>query len=338
MHSTTAHDKPQTAGAADAVAEFQALRSGCGVYGLSSRVKVAVSGKDRTRWLNGMITNNIRDLAAGRGTYNFLLTPQGHIQGDLYAYNRGEHILLDIEGAQAERLLQALRKYIIMDKVELADVSDKLTAVAVQGTKAAEVLRTAGFEVPPLQPLQVHDLKWNQAGVSLVRMASEVADGYEIWLAPANVPAFKDALVAAGATPVNGEALEMARVAAGIPRFGQDIRDRDLPQETGQLRALSFTKGCYIGQEIVERIRSRGAVHRALAGFMVDGPPPAPGAKVLAADKEAGEITSAAVVPTSSGSKTLALGYLRQEAGGPGTVVEIDGSRAVVAKLPFGEI
>lgn len=210
--------------------------------------------------------------------------------------------------------------------------------MAVQGPKSADVLHAAGFDVPQLEPLQVQDLAWNQAGVSLVRMAAEVADGYEIWLSPANAPTLRDALLAAGAKPVGGEALEMYRIAAGVPRYGQDIRDRDLPQETGQLRALNFTKGCYIGQEIVERIRSRGAVHRSLTGFVVEGKPPAPGAKVLADGKEAGEITSVAVVPTATGRKTVALGYLRGEAGGPGTAVEIDGVRAVVAKLPFEEI
>ncbi len=130
------------------------------------------------------------------------------------------------------------------------------------------------------------------------------------------------------------EALELQRIASGIPLYGVDIRERDLPQETEQERALNFNKGCYVGQEIVERIHSRGAVHRTFTGFRVVGAAPAPGAKVLAGGKEAGEITSVASLPSQNGARTLALGYIRREAGAPGTEVEIEGSKAVVVTLP----
>jgi aminomethyltransferase len=124
-------------------------------------------------------------------------------------------------------------------------------------------------------------------------------------------------LVAAGATPVGADALELRRISLGIPKFGMDIRERDLPQETGQTRALNFTKGCYLGQEIVERIRSRGAVHRQFTAFSVEGTLPEPGAKILAGEKdekEVGEITSSAILPLPGGGRAVALGYLRREA------------------------
>src|SRR5262249_23733388 len=148
---------------------------------------------------------------------------------------------------------------------------------------------------------------------------------FEIWLTPPNAPRMWDSLLSAGARPVGVDALEMFRIAAGIPRYGKDIRDRDLPQETEQKHALHFAKGCYLGQEIVERIRSRGSVHRQLTGFELQGPPPQPGAKIRVAEKEVGEITSALRIPTRASDKTLALGYIRREAGEPGAQVDIEG-------------
>ena len=144
-----------------------------------------------------------------------------------------------------------------------------------------------------------------------------------------------EALAVAGAAPVGAEALEMWRITAGIPRYGVDIRERDLPQETGQEHALSFTKGCYIGQEIVERIRSRGGVHRGFTGFRFDGQAPPVGAKIEREGREVGEITSVAVLPSG---QAVGLGYLRREAGGPGTAIEVGGVQATVTELPFNTL
>jgi aminomethyltransferase len=141
-----------------------------------------------------------------------------------------------------------------------------------------------------------------------------------------------DALVAAGARPVGTDALEKFRVLAGVPKFGQDIRERDLPQETGQKRALSFDKGCYVGQEIVERIHSRGNVHRTFTGFQLAAPA-VTGTKVIVNDKELGELTSVAQI----GNRTLGLGYIRREAGGPGTKVHAGSTEATITTLPFKE-
>ncbi len=314
--------------------EYFALRTGCGVYDLGWRAKLTASGKDRTRWLNGMVSNNIRDLAVQHGTYNFVLNHQGHILGDLYVYNRGEDFVLDIEREQAESLQALLQRYIIMDKVELADLNDNLTAVAVQGPKSPEVLANAGFQVASIEPLQVEDTVWHDSSISLTRMASDILT-YDIWAAPGHIAAIWDAFVAAGATPVGTVALEMFRVAAGVPRYGRDIRERDLPQETGQMQALSFTKGCYLGQEIVERIRSRGGVHRKLTGFVIESGSAAPGAKLERDGKDVGELTSVLGVPSANGERTLALGYVRREAGAPGTRLRAGDATVRVEEVPF---
>ncbi len=319
-------------------AEFNALRSGCAVYDLGWRSRIVVSGKDRVRWLNGMITNNIRDLQPGRGNYSFLLTPQGHIQGDLYAYNRGDYLLLGTERWQTAGLLERLKKYIIMDKVELEDLSDRLTGIAIQGPRTAEVLAASGLAAPEVQSMEVADFVWNDIGLSVTRMASDRFLTYELCMSADNAPDLWDTLVSSGAAPAGMEALEMFRVAAGIPRFGQDIHERDLPQETGQDHALNFNKGCYIGQEIVERIRARGAVHRNLAGFVLEAEkPPAPGSKVLFGGKEVGEAGSILPVPSGSGERLLALGIVRREASKPGAQVQIGETPATAAELPFPE-
>ena len=322
----------------DAGAEFRTLISASGVYDLASRAKVSLTGGDRVRWLNGMVTNNVRDLQAGRGLYAFLLNPQGHILGDLYAYNRGESLLVDTDQSQIEKVLAVFDKYIIMDDVEVANVSDQLTAIGIAGPKAQESLQRAGFEVPPLEPLQFADLSWQQTSVTLLRGDNESVNSFELWLAPDHAQEVREALVDAGARPVGATALELLRVAAGIPRYGVDIRERDLPQETEQQRALNFSKGCYIGQEIVERIRSRGQVRRKFTGFDVHGPLPATGSKIQVDGKDVGEITSAAALPLVGGARGVALGYIRREVALAGKQAEAGGSQMSVANLPFAEV
>jgi aminomethyltransferase len=322
----------------DLRSEFRALVEECGVYALGGRAKVRLTGSDRMRWLNGMVTNNIRDLGQGQGVYAFLLNPQGHILGDLYAYNRGETLILDTDEAQLEKLLATFDHYIIMDDVEVEDVSANLAAVGISGPKSQTTLRAAGFVLPSAEPLQFFDIAWQGVTVTVVRGDNPAVESYELWLDPAQIGLAQQAISAAGAKPVSDAALDLLRIAAGIPRYGQDIRERDLPQETGQQRALHFSKGCYIGQEIVERIRSRGAVHRNFTGFRVQGELPAPGAKIECEGKEVGEITSSASLPAKTGAMPVALGYLRREASLPGKQLLAAGSQLAVAALPFAAV
>ena len=300
----------------DVRSEFQALVSGCGVYDLSGRAKVALTGGDRVRWLNGMISNNVRNLAPGHGVYSFLLNAQGRIQGDLYAFNRGESVLVDTERTQRDKVWELFDHYIIADDVEMADISDKTSALGLTGPESRAELERAGIPVPELAYLQFADVQWMQVAVTVLRAGEEAKESWQVWIAPEHVNPLWDALLKAGAKPTGFPALNLFRIARGIPQFGQDIRDRDLPQETGQTRALNFTKGCYLGQEIVERIRSRGAVHRQFTAFAVEGPLPEAGSRIQADGKEVGEITSSAILPLPSGDRALALGYLRREAAG----------------------
>jgi len=314
------HSRPAAApDFGDTRAEFQALLSACGLYDLSSRAKIAVTGGDRVRWLNGMVTNNVRDLASGHGVYAFLLNAQGRIQGDLYAFQRGDSLLVDTERAQRDKILELFDRYIIADDVEIADISNKLTALGLTGPESRQILERAGISVPDLAHLQFEDIAWQGKSVTLLRSGEEARESWQAWVAPKHVTELWQALVEAGALPVGTVALNLFRISRGIPQFGVDIRDRDLPQETGQTRALNFTKGCYLGQEIVERIRSRGAVHRQFTAFVVEGALPEPGTKIVIGDnaeKEVGEITSSVILPLVSGDRPVASGYLRREATG----------------------
>ncbi|PYX38601.1 MAG: hypothetical protein DMG75_03365 [Acidobacteria bacterium] len=215
-----------------------------------------------------------------------------HDHEQLYVYNRGDSLLLDTDQAQLAKVLGIFKKYIIMDQVEVTNSSDSLTAIGVAGPKSRAVLLTVGLELPELEPLQFADLRWRDIALTVVRGEAEKGEAYEIWLAPEKVREVWEALLHAGAKPLGTTALDLLRVAMGIPKYGQDIRERELPQETEQTRALNFTKGCYIGQEIVERVRSRGNVHRKWTGFAIDGPLPAAGSKIQLDGKDVGEITS----------------------------------------------
>ena len=322
----------------DVRAEFRALVSGCGVYDLTARTRIALTGSDRVRWLNGMVTNNVRDLAPCHGLYAFLLNPQGHILGDLHAYNRGDSLLVESDLSQLEKLLATFDHYIIMDDVEVADVSEKISAIGIAGPKAGEVLHATGLDTPGTLPLHFVDQIWQDVPVTVVRGDSESVESYEIWISPDRLTVLRDALVRAGAKPVGTVALDMLRIASGIPRYGQDIRERDLPQETEQSRALHFSKGCYVGQEIVERIRSRGGVHRKFTGFEVQGALPALGTKLEADGRTIGEITSVASLPSTAGDRPVALGYIRRELALPGKQIEVGGTQLSVAPLPFADV
>jgi folate-binding protein YgfZ len=329
---------------ADPQAELAAMWTGSAIYDLGFRAKVALTGNDRVRWLNGMVTNNIRDLAPGHGVYAFLLNPQGHILGDMYAYNRGEVLMVDTDRSQVDKILATFDHYIIMDDVQVANMGEQLSAIGVTGPKARAMLRAVGLQIPDMDALQIVDIRCDcDCGCldcSVVRRDDAPYESYEIWLAPANVSSLWNSLVAASATPVGSETLETHRILNGVPLYGVDIRERDLPQETEQARALNFSKGCYIGQEIVERIRSRGNVHRSFTGFLSNTAGRiGRGAKIFLAEKEVGEITSAISLHQLDAEWTAALGYIRREhaaaTGKASPEVMIAGAIAKVVQLPF---
>src|SRR3954464_14367697 len=168
----------------DLAREFAALRSSAAVFDLGRRAKIMVSGNDRVRWVNGMVTNNTRGVAGSRGSYNFLLNAQGHILADMYIYNRGESLLVDTDLSQAERVRELFDKYIIMDEVEIADADEKLTAIGLVGPRATEVFSKLGIS-PPNEALSIAEANWDGANIVVVR--GDARNTFEIWIAPEKV-------------------------------------------------------------------------------------------------------------------------------------------------------
>ncbi|MHB1022825.1 MAG: CAF17-like 4Fe-4S cluster assembly/insertion protein YgfZ [Acidobacteriaceae bacterium] len=322
----------------DAAAELKSLLRQAGAYDLGMRGWVRVTGEDRVRWLNGMVTNSIQQLAPGAGCYNLVLNAQGRIQGDVYAFQLGSEILLQTDRTQLAHLIPMLDHFIIMDDVELNDLSAEWTGIGITGPEAAAVLSRAGISIEGLQPIQLRTAQWNGVDGMLVAAYSAGAPKFEIWCKPEQVSAIWDALLQAGATACGSQSMEWLRLLEGTPHYGTDIRDKDLAQETGQTRALHFAKGCYLGQEIVERIRSRGNVHRILSGFHLTGELPAQGSTLEADGQKAGELTSAARIPLESGEVTLALGYVRREVLERKAELHYTGGTAEAITLPYPQL
>ncbi len=271
-----------------------------------------------------MVTNAIQALPEGEGNYSFLLNSQGRIQGDCRVYRRSEDLLLDTGRDQLPALLSHLERYIIMDDVELQDVSSDWTAVALVGPKAPQILESLGisssFSAAPggnarLRQVRIAGIISGvlDVEVTLIEPPRILLPRYELWFAPTAVVPVWEALTGAGARPAGLRAGEVLRVLEGRPLYGIDVSERDLAQETSQSHALNFNKGCYLGQEIVERIRSRGKVHRNLRQFALYGSAPEPPFELRRGKQSVGRITSAVSLSLPGLPEGLALGYLRDD-------------------------
>lgn len=302
-------------------------------FDLGWLARIAVTGKDRTRWLAGMTSNAVQTLAEGCGNYNFVLNAQGRIQGDLYAFRDQDRLVLETSAAQIDRLTQHFDHFIIMDDVDLKTLGD-LTALGIAGPTAAGVLEKLGFDPAQLNLLEQRQWVWNEIPLTIVHAYSVLVPRFELWFAAEHVAAVWAALVENGARPCGLYAAETLRIVEGIPAYGTDILDKHLAQETSQTRALSFSKGCYLGQEIVERIRSRANIHRALRAFALDGSTPPTGAELHSGGKAAGGLTSVAVLTLNGSTRKFALGMLRMDALGAGSILEYDGGTAIALEKP----
>jgi folate-binding protein YgfZ len=290
------------------VTGYEGLRSGAAWIDLSDRGKLRVAGEDRARLLHAMSTNSVQDLAAGGGLYAFFLNEKARVLCDAYTYNLGDALLLDTEPETAQKLRDHLDAYIIADDVTLEDWTERWAAIGLEGPSSLECAAELGIEAPE-KKYAVRE--WKAAVVA--RVASTGPEGIRI-LVPVEE---KEALVARlRSLKIPNASFEEARVVRlenGIPRYGEDISERNLAPETQVTDAIHSNKGCYLGQEIVERVRSRGQVHRLLTPIrMRSAAPPAPGSKLSAGGEIVGEITSAAFSPALG--EVVALAYIRREA------------------------
>jgi len=335
------HSGTSTPSATSSASQLSALLNGAGISPLDNTGWIRATGEDRVRWLNGMVTNSVQDLKSGNGCYNFVLSVQGRIQGDAYIFAEPDALLIETASTQVPGLMALLDRFIIMDDVELADVSSARSGLVISGPQAASLLKGIGLpleQLDQLGELEMRTIPWNAADISVIHAYSPLVPHFEIWTDTATAADLSTALLGAGASLCEQQSREWLRLLEGTPLYGRDIRDRELPQETAQTRALHFAKGCYLGQEIVERIRSRGNVHRTFSAFRLEGELPDAGSTLDASGKQVGELTSVAAIPLSGDpGKTvqLALGYIRREALDRALPLLYAGGVAVPVSLPY---
>lgn len=310
--------------------ELRTLREGCGLVDRSWIGRLELTGADRLRLLNALVTCDVKSLAPGAGAYGCFTGPQGKILADLVALALGDRLWLELPAGREEAIAAHLRKYILADRVEVMPLEDMLP-VTLLGPRAAEVLGSAA---------EAAGKPWahGRAGVlgsevELARRPLLGAPAYTLWVSASIARELIEELLATGRVQAVGfAALEVARAEAGIPRFGLDYGAESFPQEAGLEEAgVSYEKGCYLGQEVVARIHYRGQVHRALRGLAFEAMP-SRGAKILAGGSEVGAVATAVESPDLG---SIGLAVLKRQGTEPGATLEIEpGGRAMVRELP----
>ncbi len=331
----------------DAAAEYRAVRTAVGMSDLSGRGKLRMTGADRKRFLHRVVTNDVEQLGAGEGVYACMLTPQGKIISDMTVHVRGEDLLIDVEPGMADVLRDTLDRYALMDDVEITDVTDRYGLIGVSGRGADDCISGLAGPLPPLPPGGNAEIERNGVPATVARTHRTGERDYDIYVpAESADEIWKTLLAGAGdgeddvvsCVPIGYETLEVLRVEAGIPRCAVELDERIIPNEAVKDRAVSFTKGCYIGQEPVVMMEHRGRPNRLLSGLAIEGRTlPARNAVIRKDGKDAGWITTAVRGRAVDG--IIALGFVRRRSmasGGP-FEVEVEGgpARAEIADLPF---
>ncbi len=330
----------------DVPGEYQALRRSAGVLDFSFRGRICLIGADRIRFLHGQITNDVKRLQAGQGCYAALTTAKGKMEADLNVFNLPDELLLDFEPGLTERISQRLEKFIVADDVQIVDAAPSYGLLTVQGPKAADVAKAVGLlgngPACDWSVAKVTDPTLGEIYVAVLRRLA--GPGFDIFVPNESLAAVADKLVAA-AKNVGGRAcgwtsFETARIEAGVPRFGADMDETNLPMECIAARAVNFNKGCYIGQEVLNRIHAMGHVAKELRGLRLPDDLktlPNKGARLVHNGKESGYITSAIKSPALNAN--IALGYVRREANQIGTELTLQtiegNSPATITELPF---
>lgn len=323
--------------------EYEAVRKKAGLLDLSARGKLRLAGKEHLKFLQGMLTNDVMKLADGDGTYAAVLTVKGRMLSDMRVYKELDSVLLDLEPGLNVKVKDLLLKYRLSYKATVDDVTDELSLFSVQGPESTNVLRAAGITIPELK--EHGHFKAAMFGMEFICASVDRTGevGFDLYVPAGGAEEVWNYLLEKGKSfglePVGSRALGILRVEAGIPIYGRDMDEDTIPIEAGIWNALSFEKGCYIGQEVVARIKWRGHVNRHLSGIvMEEGFTPSAGAEIFAGEKKIGTITSPAFSPALG--RSIALGYLRREFVEPGTEVDISSpegtkGKGTVKPLPF---
>jgi folate-binding protein YgfZ len=320
----------------------QAAREGAGVIDRTARGRIVVSGSDRRSYLQGLLTNDIEALTAGQGCYAAYLTPQGRMIADLWMYELGDVLMITLAGEVKAAVLAKFDQFIFSEDVQLGDVSDTFSQIAVVGpaapTTVAAVMSGAGAD--ELRAMPEHGnrrLEYDGSAASVTRITDTGEPGFDLYVERSRAAALQNALTAAGAVGVDAAIADALRIEGGIPLFHVDMDEETIPLEAGiESRAISFSKGCYVGQEVIIRVlhRGHGRVARKLVGLRIESSDvPSRGVGVRAGDREIGEVTSAAWSPGLA--QPIALAYLHRDFVEPRTRVSIEDRQAEVVPLPF---
>jgi folate-binding protein YgfZ len=324
---------------ADVRNEWAAVRQRCGLLDAGFRGLLRLTGADRGTFLQGMLSNDVACLKDGAGTYAALLTQQGKVVSDLRVYVLADEVWLDVPAARLGAVRESLERYIIADDVEFAAEDEWAPLVAIEGPQADRVLvAVSGEAATDLQPFAHREMTFDGTRVRTVATTHSGERGYLLFGNPTASARLWGYCRTAGAEPVGMEALDVLRVEAGIPWHGRDFDETTLISEVGLETAISYKKGCYLGQEVVERVAARGQVHRKLVGLVCDGQHvPAPETKLLRDGTDVGWVTSAVWSPAREA--VIALGYARREGWDVGSEVHValaeDSVTARVVALPF---
>lgn len=344
---TPVHGADIPAAYGDVDTEHRALLEGAGLLDLSARGRLVLLGSDRGKLLNGQVTNNIKDLQPGHGCYAAMVNAKARMVSDLYVHALPAELLLDLEPGYSKTVAERLEKFIVADDVQVIDAAPHYGLLSVQGRHATRAIEAFGlFPSLPASALSHQSVQDPTHGdLYLVNHPRLGHRGYDLFLPNAAMPAIAPRLLEVtrqfGGGPCGWEAFEIARIEAGIPRFGIDMDESNLPPECGiESRAISYTKGCYSGQEVIARIRTYGQVSKALRGFRLSNHQDTPiprGTKLYLEAKEVGYLTSTTLSPVIGGR--IALGYARRECNDLGTELAVDTPqspiRATIVPLPF---
>jgi len=311
--------------------DYRHIREDSAIGAIAPRQQIAVAGPDRAMYLQGLLTNDIPALSAGTGCYAAWLTPQGRMLTDMHVLESGGLILLDVPAETADATRDRLEQFIFTENVQVELLAGKLTGVWIHGPNAAAVVGRVLLDAPgrsertdptSLRDYQHVSMSFHEQPVSVARIDQLGVPGFCVYIEPSHERDLIAALIQAGAHEVSREAIEAVRIEAGYPVFGVDMTDDTIPLEAGiEERALSLSKGCYVGQEVIIRVlhRGHGRVARKLVTLRIDGVVPQRGARLFAADRNVGFVTSAADSPRLG---AIAMAYVHRDFLTPGTTLD----------------
>jgi len=340
----------------DTAAEFRFTKGSVALFDKNYRAYLSFTGPDRVRYLNAILTNNIKDLVPSHGNVSLLLNPQGHILAEIETHAFADKLFCVSYAMIRERLIEWLDKYIIMDDVTMTDETARYGTLALEGPKAAAVVKhLAGIDLEPLSelasveveilrsaqddtsgkggvgemsvcPLPCRIVKRSPAGVAGAEFVVEREILEQLW------QILQEAAREHGGGPAGYSALSVRRLELGVPWFGYDFGEKQIPHEAGlQESHISYTKGCYTGQEIVERVRSRGQVNRQRVELLFSGDVvPGSGSPLTMDGKEVGYVTRVGKLPEPP--RVIGMGYARREASAPGTKIQWAAGTATVVR------